>query len=344
MLFKEMNDNQRRIFIDTVQIYEAYTDTLIKNASYKGGMHWKKAKGREYLFKSRDRFGYGKSLGPRSPETEKVLKEFRRAKKDLKARLATLKTKLNEQSRFCRAAMLQRTPRIVTSILRLLQQNNLLGKNLMIVGTNALYAYEAAAGVFMDTSVMATRDMDILWDIRPHLAIVSNHDENDSGLLGILKKADNSFQLNAKYDFRAVNQDGYMVELIKAEPRQVFKKEKTQIGGSEDLRAAEIRNLQWLISSPKLSQVVIGDDGYPALLVVPDPRSFALHKLWLSKQPDRESVKKERDRHQAATVISMVLQYLPQYQFQEAELRMFPKEIVDDAKKKVADLNPPVGL
>ena len=36
-------------------------------------MHWKKSKSREYLFRSRDRFGYGKSLGPRSPETEKIL-------------------------------------------------------------------------------------------------------------------------------------------------------------------------------------------------------------------------------------------------------------------------------
>ena len=43
-------------------------------------MHWEKTKGREYLFRSRDRFGYGKSLGPRSSETEKILAQFQQGK------------------------------------------------------------------------------------------------------------------------------------------------------------------------------------------------------------------------------------------------------------------------
>ena len=82
MFFTEMNDSQRRVFIDTVQLYDAYIDAFYKSRAYRGGMHWKKAKGREYLFKSRDRYGYGKSLGPRSPETEKILAEFRKNKQN----------------------------------------------------------------------------------------------------------------------------------------------------------------------------------------------------------------------------------------------------------------------
>ncbi len=71
ILFKKMTDNQRRVFIDTGQLYEVYMNTFRKSRSYRGGMHWKKSKGREYLFRTLDRYGYGKSLGPRSPETEK---------------------------------------------------------------------------------------------------------------------------------------------------------------------------------------------------------------------------------------------------------------------------------
>ncbi|MBN1931794.1 MAG: nucleotidyltransferase domain-containing protein [Desulfobacterales bacterium] len=327
MFFTKMNDNQRRIFIDTAQLYEAYFEVLIKNQAYRGGMHWKKAKGHEYLFRTRDRYGYGKSLGARSPETEKIITVFKHAKEDLKKRLATLKEKLNEQARFCKAAMLQRAPRIVTNILRILQQYNMLGKNLTVVGTNALYAYEAAAGIFLDTSVTATKDMDLLWDVRPRLAIASNQKTQNKGLIEILKKVDKSFELIKRYNFRAVNKDGYMVDLIKAEPKNVFKVEKTQIGDEEDFRAAEIKNLQWLISSPKMSQIVIGNDGYPSLFVVPDPISFALHKLWLSDQIDREPVKKERDRNQAVAVANLVNQFLPQYKFKKSELRMFPYEL-----------------
>ncbi len=64
VIFKEMSDNQRRVYIDTAQLYEAFMAAYHKSRAYRGGMHWKKAKGREYLFRSRDRYGYGKSLGP----------------------------------------------------------------------------------------------------------------------------------------------------------------------------------------------------------------------------------------------------------------------------------------
>ena len=92
MFFKEMNDSQRRVFIDAVQLYDAYIDAFYKSRAYRGGMHWKKAKGREYLFKTRDRYGNGKSLGPRSSKTEKILAEFRRGKQEMKERLAARST------------------------------------------------------------------------------------------------------------------------------------------------------------------------------------------------------------------------------------------------------------
>ena len=46
MVFNEMNDNQRRIFIDAAQLYEAFMAVHHKSRAYRGGMHWKKAKGR----------------------------------------------------------------------------------------------------------------------------------------------------------------------------------------------------------------------------------------------------------------------------------------------------------
>ncbi|MEA3279105.1 MAG: nucleotidyltransferase domain-containing protein, partial [Thermodesulfobacteriota bacterium] len=222
------------------------------------------------------------------------------------------------------------------SILRLLDQQNILGRNVMVIGTSAMYAYEAAAGVFFDIPTMATRDMDILWDIRPKLILIADKDMDNTGLLGIIQKVDRSFESISSGGFRAVNCDGFMVDLIKSEPKELLSKETRQMGGPDDLKAVEIRNVQWLISSPKFSQVVIGDDGYPALLVVPDPRAFALHKLWLSEQEDREPVKKQRDHDQGLAVAQLIIQYLPQYQFNTSELRMFPKDVVQRAKEKIS--------
>ena len=44
MVISEMNDNQRRVMIDTIQLYESFVDLSRKVRSYSGGMHWKKAK------------------------------------------------------------------------------------------------------------------------------------------------------------------------------------------------------------------------------------------------------------------------------------------------------------
>jgi hypothetical protein len=302
-------------------------------------MHWKKAKGRQYLFKTRDRYGYGESLGPRSAETEKILDDFRKAKKEAKDRLATLKNRLKEHSRFCKAAMIQRVPRIVAGVLRVLEQRNLLGQNILVIGTNAMYAYEAAAGVFLDRPLTATRDMDILWDVRPKLTLFAKNETDRNDLLDILRKADKSFEPAAPGSFRAVNRDGYMIDLVKAEPKSLTRKDPVRMGGPGDLKAAEVRNLQWLISSPKFSRVVIGDDGYPASMVVPDPRAFAIHKLWLSEQLDREPVKKKRDEDQGLAIALLVVRYLPQYQLETSELRMFPKDLVQKLKKKISELN-----
>jgi hypothetical protein len=220
----------------------------------------------------------------------------------------------------------------------------MLGKNLMVAGTHAIFGYEASAAVFLDAPILATQDLDILWDSRARLKLASNSTLRREGLLGILKKADRSFEPLHKGGFRAVNQNGFMVDLIKPEPRRITQKDSRQLCGEGDLEAAEIRNLQWLLAAPKFFQVTIGDDGYPARMVAPDPRAFALHKLWLSEQPDREPVKKQRDRNQGIAVAELVIRCLPNYPFKSSELRMFPRETVQKAEKVFADAEMPPGF
>lgn len=339
----EMNDDQRRIYIDAAQLHEAYMDAFFKSRAYRGGMHWKKAKGKEYLFRSLDRYGYGKSLGPRSKDTESTYHEFHNHKKQTQARLNSLKEKLKQQARFCRAARIARVPRIVTAILRLLEQHQLLGRNLQLVGTNALYAYEARAGVFLERGLLATQDMDVLWDVRPRLRLFAIDDINNEGLIDILQKADRSFELTSRKSFRAVNRTGYMVDLIKPEPGSVLIKEDRLVGGGHDLMAAEIKRLHRLISAPKFQQVVIGEDGFPAAMVVPDPRAFAVHKLWVGRQKNREVIKKKRDFSQALAVGKLIFQYLPEFEIKKEDLRMFPENIIADALQVLHDATLPPG-
>jgi hypothetical protein len=107
--------------------------------------------------------------------------------------------------------------------------------------------------------------------------------------------------------------------------------------------AAEIKNLQWLVSAPKFDQIVIGEDGFPATMVVADPRAFAVLKLWLGHQMDRTAVKKKRDRSQALAVCKLILQYMPEFEIKKEDLCMFPEAIIADAVQALDGSDLPPG-
>ena len=96
-----------------------------------------------------------------------------------------------------------------------------------------------------------------------------------------------------------------MVDLIKPPVGKLSK-----IGNGRDLVATAIQGLEWLGAAPKMSQIVIAEDGLPVRFVVPDPRVFALHKLWLSLQPARSPLKRKRDFRQGGAVGQIAIQYL----------------------------------
>jgi hypothetical protein len=155
-------------------------------------------------------------LGVRSPETERVYAAFVSGKAHAKEREASLKQAVAEFSGMSRALGINRVPSIVTATLRKLDDYGLLGKNLMVIGTNALYGYESTAGVQLDAGLMATTDVDFLWDVRATLKLaLLDDDVAESGVLAILRKLDKSFEPVRHAAFRAVNKNGFYVDLVK---------------------------------------------------------------------------------------------------------------------------------
>ena len=149
--FREFQDNQQRTLNRAVAAYLAYLEAVEAGRPLKGGMHWKTVKGREYLYKYRDRYGHGSSLGPRSPHTEHLWAEFGRQRRELAALLSARRQQMAEAARFCRAALIHRVPEPVTRILRYLPRGDLTTAPLMVIDTHALHAFEFAAGVFIGT-------------------------------------------------------------------------------------------------------------------------------------------------------------------------------------------------
>ncbi len=330
---QELTENQHRVYIDAVQAYRAYMEALVLSQRYTGTMRWKKSGGREYLFRAYGRKGYGKSLGPRNPEKEALKDRFMSEKQEAADRLQSLMKNLAEQARFCKAAKINRVPNIVTGILRSLEKQKLLGSGVVVVGTHALYAYEAMAGVRFSPLITATNDIDLLWHDSARLRL--DGEVSSRGMMGVLVSVDKTFK-RMKQKYKAVNAQGFEVDLIKREPKnRMMVDENTSLGGdSEDLQAIGIDSQKWLNASPKVDVIIIGMDGFPAPISVIDPRVFVLHKLWMSQDLSRENIKRKRDKSQAIAVAEVILNHLPDYRFSEKELKMLPRKIIDIGKKE----------
>ena len=106
---------------------------------------------------------------------------------------------------------------------------------------------------------------------------------------GILLQVDSSFEPTGPRSFRAGNDQGYLVDLIRPQETDLHRRNAPEkIGQSEEeLYAVGIDGPQWLVNAPKIEETVIGSDDMPLLMSCIDPRAFALHKLWLSRRADR---------------------------------------------------------
>ena len=324
-----LSENQRRIQINALQLLEALLDGERRLAGFAGSMLWKSAGGKEYLFKLAGRRGYGRSMGPRAPETEKIHADFHAGKAREKARTHALRARMDEQVRFNRAALIGRVPAMVVRLLEKLRQTGFGTHNLVVIGTNALYAYESMAGVFFEEAITATTDIDLLWDNRSRLKLVS---QDPPSLLKILQAIDPSFERLSAQTFRAANKNGFLVDLIRQMPDPPWKDTPVTLGSDEaDLVATDIWNMKWLLSAPRITQPVIAENGKMTLMPVLDPRAFAAFKLWLARSTERDPAKKPRDLAQADALLDVIREFLPQYPLDTESMRMFPREIAAGA-------------
>ena len=329
MELTEFSADQRRRLVDASQVFDTWREADREfRHGYRGAMRWKTINRTQYLYRT---FGkIGNSLGRRSAKLEKLKADYTEQRTKLRRRLTGLEKKLKEMTRLNRASNLGRVPEIAARILRKLDAEGLLGKHLFVVGTNSLYAYEAASGVLFETGLTATEDVDLLWDVRRHLSLALV-DTRKEGVLGLLRQVDRSFKARAS-GFRATNDEGYFVDLIRPLTKTELSKAPPRLGeADEDMEAAAMLGLEWLIHAPKFERTAIATDGNPVWMSCVDPRVFALHKLWLSEQPGRDGIKRRRDLEQAKAVAHVAVDYLD-LKFGAKDLSALPLELVKQAK------------
>ncbi|MBT9290091.1 nucleotidyltransferase domain-containing protein [Prosthecodimorpha staleyi] len=343
--FVPYNNDQARMVIDARQRFSALVDARRRRDGYRGSMTWVERGGAEYLIRSLYPEGGSarrqKSLGLRSPETEALKREFEVGRAEAEARVVNLEDGVARMAAVVESLGLGRVPSLSARILRMLDDAGLLGRKLRLVGTNALFAYEAIAAANFDPGLTTTEDMDLLFHAGAGLRFTAQEELSRESLIALLRRVDRSFG-RAGATFRAVNRDGFYVDLIKPEPRPPWRPEPEGVSSDvDDLVASGIEGLFWLQNAPTVETVAFDQKGVPVRLVACDPRAFAVHKLWLSGRLYRDPAKRQRDAGQARAVAEIVATRLLHLPFEAEALRMMPRELVEAAAPLFAAHKPP---
>ncbi len=311
----ELRPNAARQYIDSVSVFEAHEEALAEAAQVRGGMYWHKgppsAPEAAYLVRTSPSGGE-KSLGLRTSETELIHDRFHERKRISSERLAGLKAALEDHRRMNKALRVGRVDPLIVDILNRLAASKL-GEHFRVVGTHALYAYEAAASVRFDADAVATRDIDLLWDTRKRVQFATRLARIDSSMLGVLKKVDTSFRVRTGQKYTAVNKDGFEVDIIRREPVDGDPHPVRLSADEDDFWVAQAPNADILLDSPPFSAVIVASNGDMARMNTLHPLAFARLKRWMSQLPSREPPKRGRDALQARVVEEVVNRYLPQW-------------------------------
>ena len=309
----EINTAAARQYIDAVSVFEALEEAQIEAAQVRGGMYWHAgpptAPDAKYLVRTTPA-GAETSLGARKPETEAIYARFTQRKRESTERISGLQAALQQQQRLNRALRVGRVDPLVVALLARLSSTQL-SPHFRVVGTHALYAYEATAGVRLDAETLATRDIDLLWDTRKRLVFATQLARVDSSMLGVLKKVDPSFRMRNRQKYTAVNKDGFEVDIIRREQTEGDPHPIKLSAEDDDFWVAQARRASVLLDSPGFSAVIVASNGSMARMRTVHPATFVAFKRWMATQTEREAIKRRRDALQAEAVQTLLETYLP---------------------------------
>lgn len=301
MDYLPLSDNASRQLIDSVTVFDEFRRVLAQSLQYAGGMYWKRQGDYEYLVKTQPDNRQSR-VGPRSAETEQVYEEFITRKRDVEARLKSLRDALKDAERLNKALKVGRAPATVIAVLQSIEDAGL-GQHFVVVGTHALYAYETAASVRIVQGALATQDVDLLWDARRRVRFITDLGKLEASMLGILQRADSTFVRKEGQNETAINSKGFEVDFLRRQPESDDPHPFRFSDDEGDLWPVQAVRASVLTNAPRFDHVVVSATGRMTLMRTIAPESFVEFKRWMSKKAaQRPEAKRRRDLLQADIV------------------------------------------
>lgn len=306
-------DEQIRALINLRQRYEVWREAEAARRALPYDLRRKRVGEYEYLYEIADRSGNGKSLGPWNEAAAQRFEAYRADKAICAARLEQGRTARDEGARLARALRVPMLASAAGPILREADVRGLLDGSLLVVGTNALLAYACEAVALLGLAD-ETEDFDLAW--------AATELPEDAPVWALLKAVDSTFTVNTERTFQARNAAAYEVKLLVAPSRAAT------LAARDNPRPIPLPEQEWLLLGRPIDQVVPCRDATAARMVVPDPRWFALHKLWLADQDKRNPFKRGKDRAQGLGVLDAVRDAMPHYPLDAEFEASLPPELV----------------
>jgi hypothetical protein len=189
-----------------------------------------------------------------------------------------------------------------------------------VIGTNAVPAYFIEASGRIMNAPAETNDFDLAWT-------ANEGDEQDNPVWAMLKSVDGTYTVNTERPFQARNSKAYEVELLVAPSKA------STMGKRDRPKPVPLHEQEWLLRGRFVTHVVVGRDATPARLTVPDPRWFALQKLWMSRQDKRNPLKRTKDAKQGMALLSVIRDYMPLFKLDGA----FEDDLPDELRSLYAE-------
>jgi hypothetical protein len=308
------SDEQVRVAVNLRQQYDAWIGIERRLAAMPHDMRWQTVDGTEGLWRQATSETEPENAGPRSEATEALFAAFQTEKTGMTARLDETARRLAETIQLYRLLRLPLLATEAAAILREMDRRSLLGSQLRVIGTNAMAAYALEAGGVLADAPDETQDFDLAWT-------ATAPPDGGTPVWSALKAVDRTYTVNTERSWQALNAGGYAVDLLAAPSRA------GNMLARDRPRPVEAETQEWLLNGRPVDHVVVGRDGSPARVVAPDPRWFALHKLWLCVQEAREPLKRDKDSRQGTSLLNAIEERMPHYPLDEAFQASLPQQL-----------------
>lgn len=305
----ELQETQLRQLSDCVAAWHNFEQARHEAEQVRGSMRWRTVAGKRYLVRVSPT-GAETSLGPEDADKQLLFDNFHARKQQAGQRLTGMKKTLQEHQRLNRAIRVGRTPAIVVKCLVALDAHGL-SKDFMVVGTHALYAYELAAGVRVNSGATATRDLDLLFDVnRLRAYSTALGRDNAKSLIEVIQRADPTFRVKRHQLQTAVNDGGFEVDIVRRSQAPGDPHPLRMSEDENDFWAVQVSQGQAMSSSRKFEHLVVSASGEMAIMRTLHPLDFIRLKKQLSTMPGRDPLKAPKDRLQAEVVQHLWDEYL----------------------------------